>query len=76
MMSIGCIKHWLLFTHTHTHTSRAPTEREGAQDKEVEQHTNISTLCNQSTSKHSPPIYLCLPVNQKAFSEHAQNHMH
>lgn len=60
-------------THTHTHRRGAPTENE-ARDKEVEQHTNISTRCNPCTSKPSPPIYLCLPVNQKALFRHANTH--
>lgn len=42
----------------HSHMARPQRERE--QDKEVEQHTNSSTLCNQGTSKPSLPIYLCV----------------
>lgn len=72
MMSVVCQTRWLSFTHTHTR--KQSTHRERARDKEVEQHTNISTLCNPGTSKPSPPIYLCVPVNQKAYFEHARTH--
>lgn len=62
-----------------TYPNTAPTARERRErgwDKEAEQHTNISTFCNPGTSKPSPPIYLHVPVNQKAYFEPARTHTH
>lgn len=71
----ACQTRWLSFARTQTqHPQRERGER--GWDKEAEQHTNISTFCNPGTSKPSPPIYLHVPVNQKAYFEPARTHTH
>lgn len=64
----------LVIVHTHTLTHRAPTDRERARQRGWTTHQHLHSLQPRHIKAFSAHLSVCVPVNQKAYFEHAHTH--
>lgn len=71
-MNVVCQTRWLSFAHTHAQTERPL--RESARQRGWTTHQHLYSLQPRHIKAFSAHLSVCVPVNQKAYFEHAHTH--